>query len=76
MPALDTIKAIIEALRQKQDNSPHVIDWGPGYPRRGVNMHSGLLGRTQKQVQYGQYQKVQSGIGEEPVSYEDWMKGQ
>lgn len=73
MAGLDTIRAIVEALRQKQDTSPHVIDYGSG-PRRGVNMHG--MGNIQKATQYSQYRKVQSGVGEDPVSYEDWMKGQ
>lgn len=72
MPVLDNIKYILEALRQKQNDTPHVERY-PGAPPRFVNMAKGPIRKAQDDVGYGKYKRTSQLSGEEPVSYEEWL---
>jgi hypothetical protein len=72
MAGLDTIRHIIEALRQSPD--PPGIDRSQGFPRRTAGKVS--LGGVNKDINYTKYVHQQHSVGESPVSYEEWMRGQ
>jgi hypothetical protein len=71
----DTIKYIIEALRQKPREPGITRDPGD-IPRRmaGPLFGGSPVSRAQKEAQYNRYLKVQSSSGESPVSYEEWLQ--
>jgi len=66
-----TMKAIIEALRMK-GRDPGIYR-EPGQVPRRVNGPMDL-GDAQQTAQYNRYRKVQTGAGETPVSYEEWLR--
>lgn len=69
------IKWLLEALRSKPD-APGVYRT-PGYPVRRQN--PGLfdsIKSVNKDVNYARYKKLQSDIGDTPVSYEEWLRDQ
>lgn len=72
MAGLDTIRAIVEALRQDPVASGVTRDPGQ-IPRRIAGDMNPLKGIRDK-TQYGRYTQIQNSAGESPVSYEEWIR--
>lgn len=65
----DTIKYIIEALRNKP--IPSGIDYPNGHPRR---IAGSPIKSARDNVNYTKYVRQQHEIGDTPVTYEEWLK--
>lgn len=72
------IQAMIEALRTKPNPERRVYKNGQLYRTEPVpdTSISGAIQGQQKKVQYGRYVTMQHQMGEEPVSYEEWLGSQ
>lgn len=70
---MSTLKYIIEALRMKP-TEPGIYR-ERGFPvRRQAGGISGAVRGTNSDVNYQKYVKMQSDMGESPVSYEEWLQ--
>jgi hypothetical protein len=70
---LQTLKFIIEALRQKPVEPGIYRD--PGHaPRRMGGGIADMLRNSQREAGYGKYQRMQEAIGESAVSPEEYMR--
>lgn len=66
-----TISYIIEALRQKPTEAGEYR--GNGRPPR-LQRGGNPIQDSQNDTNYRRYVKMQSDMGESPVSYEEWMR--
>lgn len=70
MANLDTIKYIIEALRQRGPDAG--VTRSVRNPVRRISGNP--LKDMNKDINYSRYANMQSEVGESPVSYEEWLR--
>lgn len=71
---LAMIKAIIQALRTDPLEPGIYRDEGLPLRRQGGTIKSAIKAE-QDDTNYARYRKLESDIGDTPVSYEEWMRG-
>ena len=74
--SLTMVKEIIKSLRQSPREPGVYREPGRAPLRQRGGLVDEMVGRPRQRMQYDHYKTIQDRIGESPVSYDEWLKGQ